>query len=358
MQSFAPGFLLAQSIPQPLVATLRLLGEYKGKQDLFKQQSPEVLNSLRRTAVIESVESSTRLEGAVIPNRRVLEGIVERGLNPSYDRSEQEIAGYRDVLRTIHDDHPHIGVTPGVIRQLHRDLFRYLPAPGGSWKVSDNAIVQTQPDGTRQEVFLPVSAFDTPRAMEELCGRLAGIWAGEQVDHLLVVATFVFDFLCVHPFLDGNGRMARLLSLLLLYKAGYDVGRYISLEKIVEATRDGYYGSLRKSSAGWHAGEHSLLPWWEYFLGVVVLGAYRSFEARVTGSTLAPGAKSGLVVQVVNGLPTSFSYADVANACPGVSRPTINRALADLRNRGLIRCVRRGRYSIWQKQYDHASASI
>ncbi len=165
---------------------------------------------------------------------------------------------------------------------------------------------------------------------------------------MLLIPTYVLDFLCIHPFRDGNGRMARLLTLLLLYQAGYEIGRYISLEKIVERTKESYYDTLYQSSISWHETQHTLLPWWEYFLGVV-LSAYREFEQRVGLLTVSRGAKREIVFDVVARLPNQFQYTDVERACPGVSRPTINRALAELRDSGKIRCIKSGRDAIWEK---------
>ena len=166
---------------------------------------------------------------------------------------------------------------------------------------------------------------------------------------MLLIPSYVIDFLCIHPFIDGNGRMARLLTLLLLYKAGYEVGRYISLEKIVERHREDYYEALHKSDRGWHKERHTLIPWWEYFLGVMLLTSYREFEQRIGIVISSRGAKREMVIDAVRRLPNEFKIADVERACPGVSRPTINRALAELRKRGIIRCVKHGRDAIWIK---------
>ena len=185
--------------------------------------------------------------------------------------------------------------------------------------------------------------------MRQMHERFAIEWESYAMDRLLLTGAYVLDFLCIHPFLDGNGRMARLLTLLLLYRAGYGVGRYISLEQVVEETREGYYDSLYASSRGWHEGEHSLLPWWEYFLGVAVLTAYRRLDERVGSITKSRGAKQEMVFDTVRRLPERFRYADVERACPGVSRPTIHRAMREMRDRGQIQLVKKGRDAEWQK---------
>ena len=346
MNSFEPDLIERQPITQNLLRTIRLIGEYKGKQELFKEQSPQILETLQLAAIIQSTESSNRIEGEEAPLQRI-KALVAQKTTPM-NRSEQEIAGYRDVLNTIHANYARMSFSTGLVLQLHRDLYRFLPGEGGRWKSADNKITETRPDGTTAVRFEPVEAFLTPNAMAQLHSRFNTLWLPEQVEPLLLIPTYILDFLCIHPFRDGNGRMARLLSLLLLYQAGYEVGRYISLEQIVERTKESYYDTLYQSSVGWHDRQHTLLPWWEYFLGVV-LAAYREFEQRVGMVTRGRGSKREIVFDVVARLPNQFQYADVERACPGVSRPTINRALASLREEGFIRCIKPGRDAVWEK---------
>ncbi len=258
MKSFEPGFIERQPIPHGLLRTVRLISEYKGKQDLFRKQSPQLLETLRQAAVIQSTESSNRIEGVTAPLERIRELVAKK--TAPRNRSEQEIAGYRDVLDTVHANHAGMGFTPNVVLQLHRDLFRFTPNPGGTWKQTDNDITETLSDGTVQLRFKPVPAHLTPEAMRLLHERFDELWASGEGEPLLLIPAYVLDFLCIHPFCDGNGRMARLLTLLLLYKAGYDVGRYISLEMIVERTRESYYDALHRSDQGWQEGRHELTP--------------------------------------------------------------------------------------------------
>lgn len=347
MHSFADGFLESQRLPPRLVQTIRLLGESKGREELYRRQSPQVLDVLRRAALFESTRSSNRIEGVVASDERV-EALVERTTEPR-NRSEQEIAGYRDVLATIHARHEGIALTPNVVLQLHRDLYQFVPQEGGRFKPVDNQITETRPDGTISIRFEPVSAVETPTAMEVLSRRFKLRREEGIVEPLLLLASYVLDFLCIHPFLDGNGRMARLLTLLLLYKEGYEVGRFVSLERIVESQREGYYDSLLASSRGWHGGEHDPVPWWEYFLGVVLLTAYRELEGRAGRMTSERGAKGALVERTIEHLGDRFRLADILRACPGVSRPTINRVLQRLRESGAIRLVSRGRGATWEK---------
>jgi Fic family protein len=347
MKSFEEGFIERQPISQTLLKTIRVIGEYKGKQELFKEQAPQVLETLRQAAIIQSTESSNRIEGITAPHQRIAE-LVKKKTKPR-NRSEQEIAGYRDVLNTIHVNWENMPFTPGVVLQLHRDLYRFVPGEGGKWKPVDNEIAETLPTGERVIRFKPVPAHMTSEAMNMLHKQFNGMWEKGAIEPLLLIPAYVLDFLCIHPFLDGNGRMARLLTLLLLYKAGYEVGRYISLEQVVEDNRDGYYESLQKSDQGWHKEKHSLVPWWEYFLGVMLMSAYTEFERCVGVVTTARGAKREMVIDVVDRLPDEFQIADIERACPGVSRPTINRTLSELRKDGRIRCIKPGRDARWKK---------
>ena len=348
MNSFEHGFLERQPIPHSLLRSIRLLGEYRGKEALFIQQTPQVLESLRQVAIIQSTESSNRIEGIEAPAERIKK-LVEHKTTPK-NRSEQEIAGYRDALATIHANHANMPFTTGIVLQLHRDLYQFVAQPGGRWKMTDNEISEIHPDGTRVTRFKPTPAHQTPDAMDRLHGIFKEEWEKGQIDPLLLIPAYILDFLCVHPFTDSNGRMARLLTLLLLYQAGFEVGRYISLEHLIENQRSGYYDALYKSSQGWHQGEHSLLPWWEYFLGVMLLAAYREFERRTGELTSAHGAKTGMVLAAIRKQPPTFRYADLAQACPNVSRPTIKRVLARLREDGSVECVKSGRDAVWEKK--------
>ncbi len=347
MRSFAPGFIERQPITQGILRTVRLLGEYKGKETLFKQQIPQALETLRQVAVIQSTESSNRIEGITAPPDRLRALLAEK--TTPRDRSEGEILGYRDVLNTIHANYTHMPFTTGVVRQLHRDLYKYLESEGGRWKAVDNEISETRPDGTKVVRFRPVPAFATDEAMTALHERFEAAWQAGEIEKLILIPAYVLDFLCIHPFLDGNGRMARLLSLLLLYRAGFEVGRYISLERIVEETRDSYYDSLYASSQGWHEGEHSLLPWTEYFLGILV-AAYGEFERRVGLLSTARGAKMEMVLDAIRYLPDSFRIADVERLSPNVTRDWIRQVLNNLRKEGLLYCEGRGPAAVWHKR--------
>jgi len=346
MKSLNSEYILKQPITHNLLQTIRRIGEYKGKQDLYKEQAPQVLETLRQTAVVQSTESSNRLEGVTAPLDRIKE-LVVRKTTPR-NRSEQEIAGYRDVLNTIHGNYADIPFTTGIVLQFHRDLFQFFPAQGGRWKPADNEIAEILPDGTRNVRFHPLSAHLTPEAMEALHKTYIELQQSGEFEPLLLISTYVFDFLCIHPFLDGNGRMARLLTLLLLYKAGYEVGRYISLEQMVERTKEGYYETLYTSSRGWHDMRHNILPWWEYFLGVMLFGAYQEFERRVGLVAAGRGTKTAMVLDAIDHFIGDFTIRDLQERCPNVGIDLIRRILRWQRNAGKIECLGRGPSAAWR----------
>ena len=346
-KSFENSVRACQALNQGLLQSVRLVGEYRGKEALFKQQSPQVLQALRDSALIQSTESSNRIEGVVAPPQRIRDLVAKR-TQPA-NRSEQEIAGYREVLSIIHTNFANMPLTSNLVLQLHRDLFQFVPGGGGRWKSTGNDITERRPDGTTVVRFKPLAAHLTPEAMARLHNAYRAKLDEQTVEPLLLISAYVLDFLCIHPFADGNGRMARLLSLLLLYQAGYEVGRYISLEGVIEATKEGYYDSLYTSSQGWHEAQHSLVPWWEYFVGVMLVKAYREFEDRIGVTSARRGAKRDMIRDAVKRLPAQFRYADLERALPAVSRPTIARALRELRAEGAIRCLKPGRDATWEK---------
>lgn len=338
--------LLTSPVPTAIARLVSQVDELKGRQEVYRNQTPQVLQALLKVAMVQSTESSNRIEGIQVPGPR-LRSLMAQKSAPA-NRSEGEVAGYRDVLATIHASHDHIDLEPNVILQLHRDLFRYVASEGGRWKMADNTIDDVLPDGTHVVRFRTVPAVATPHAMEDLCKGLRQMSERADVLPLLVYSAFVLDFLCVHPFRDGNGRMARLLTLLLLYEGGYEVGRYISLERIVEESRESYYESLAASSRGWHEGRHSLQPWWEYFLGVVA-AAYREFESRVGTLATGRGAKSEQVRRTVQNHIGVFTISELERHCPGVSRDLIRTVLEQMRTDGLVVCMERGRGARWRK---------
>ncbi len=346
MRSFENGYLLEQPISQRLLMTIRTLGEFKGRQCLYQRQSPEVLETLRRVAMVQSVESSNRIEGITVAADR-LAPLVQKKTKPR-DRSESEISGYRDVLAEIHAKNSRLRLSPEMILEFHRRMYAFADEKGGRWKEKDNAILEVRPDGRQAVRFRPVSALAAPEFTKKLCELFHRSLDDRQAEPLLLIASFVLDFECIHPFWDGNGRMGRLLTLLLLYQAGYEVGRYISFERIIEETKETYYEALLRSSHNWHDERHDLGPWWDYFLGIL-MAAYKEFEDRIGSISSTRGAKREMVRNAVKRLPSRFNLQDLLHACPGVSYPTLKRALAELRKAKRIRCLGKGRDAMWER---------
>ncbi len=319
----------------------------RGRQEAFARQHPAALESLKQLAVIQSVEASNAIENITAPPRR-LEELVAQKTTPR-NRSEAEIAGYRAVLDTIHSSADDIPFKPNVVLQLHRDLYQFAPRPGGHWKTSDNLVTEERADGTIAVRFTPVPALDTPAEMDDLHNLLDDAWRADQHHRLLLTGAYVLDFLVIHPFTDGNGRMSRLLTLLLLYKAGYEVGRFISIEKLIEQSKETYYDALAASTERWHSGKHDLQPWLSYFLGVLT-AAYREFEPRAQAVTAGRGSKAELVKSFVHSnLSDAFTFADVKRASPGVSDEYIRQVLRELRDAGVIEGTGAGRGAGWRR---------
>lgn len=344
MRSLTPEYLARLRFSAGPMATLRALGEFRGKQQLFVAQSPQVLGDLRQVAAVESAESSNRLEGVVVAPSR-LKSIVVRQSAPR-SRSEQEVAGYRDALALIHENAAAMPFSEGAIRQLHGILYRYLPQPGGNWKATNNDIVERHPDGTTRIRFRPVAAHLTPLAMQDLVARYGNAVDRHLADPLVLVPLAVLDFLCIHPFADGNGRMARLLTLQLLYHFDYAVGRYISLERVFEDSKEGYYETLEASSQGWHEGAHDVAPWLDYFWGAM-LRAYKEFEERVGTIERGRGSKGDRVRAEVMKRSLAFSISEIEEACPGVSRDMVRVVLRAMKAEGLIASTGKGRGAKW-----------
>jgi Fic family protein len=322
------------------------IAEAKGRQALYTRQAPQVLKALREMALVQSVESSNRIEGVTVAADR-LRPLVVGNARPR-DRSEEEIQGYRRALSLIHTDAAGLPVTPETLLRLHRTAQQGV-GDAGAWKRTDNQIVELRPGSGPVVRFQPVSAAETSKAVDELSVLYRHAVDQDHVPPLVAVGALVFDFLCIHPFRDGNGRVSRLLTLLALYQHGYDVGRYISLERLVEDTRDDYYDVLRRSSTRWHEGRHDLSPWLNYFL-TIVRGAYREFEDRV-GQVRSPrGAKTALVQAAIEAFPGRFTLGDLERACPGVSRDMIRRVLRDLQKTGRVACLGRGPGALWRKE--------
>lgn len=346
MKSFEKKYLDNIKYTPEILSSLRAIGESKGKEELFVKQSPDILEMLLENAIIQSTESSNRIEGVTAPHERVMK-IVQSNVTPR-NRPEQEIAGYRDVLNLIHQSHKDIPLSENVILQFHSTLYRYTSIKSGFWKLADNEIIEQRPDGSKHVRFKTVPAPETPEYMLNLISLYNEHSQNNSLDPLILIPLFIFDFSCIHPFNDGNGRVARLLTLLLLYKAGYRVGKYISLERIIEESKESYYEALAKSSKGWHEGVHNIIPWMEYFYGILI-AAYKEFESRV-GSFKGKGSKTEQVKRTITSFIKPFSIVDIERICPNISRDMIRKVLRELRDQGEIKPTTKGRGAKWVKK--------
>ncbi len=335
-----------------IVSYLAQIHEMKGQQNLFVEAQKDALGELLEIARIQSTEASNRIEGIITTDDR-LKKIVMNKTTPR-GRSEREIAGYRDVLNTVHENYDYIPVRPGMILQLHRDLYKFSnSAVGGSFKISDNVIAEALPDGTKRVRFQPVPAWETTAAMDALCGALQDALNDPELDPLLLTPLFILDFLCIHPFNDGNGRMSRLLTLLLLYRSGYFVGKYISIEKLIADSKETYYEALQESSAGWHEGTNDYLPFVRYMLSIVI-AAYREFASRADVLITRGLSKPGRVREIIRSTIGRITKAQIMEQCPDISQKTVERALAEMLRNGEIIKIGGGRYTSytwnWEKE--------
>jgi Fic family protein len=350
MHSLNINYLERLNFSAEQVSVLKKIGEFRGKQELFSRQTPEVLESLQKVAIIESSESSNRLEGVTAPHDRI-EALVLESATPK-NRSEQEIAGYRDALALIHESARYMDFTVNIILQCHSIAYRYMPDDGGRWKMVDNEIIEKNPGGSIKKIrFRPVSAILTPQAMDTLAKTYKEAINQHHKEPLIVIPLTILDFLCIHPFTDGNGRVARLLTLLLLYHFDYQVGRYISLERIFEESKETYYETLEKSSRGWHQGKHDVFPWMNYFWGVLIR-AYREFEERVGTIRTGKGSKTEQIRMAVNRRIGPFAISDIESDCPGISRDMIRIVLRQLRDEKAIILQGKGRGAKWIRKRD------
>jgi Fic family protein len=346
MMTFRGGRLSELSLPLSTVWLMTDVAEARGRQDLYTRQAPQLLKALRDTALIQSVESSNRIEGVTVAPGRLVP-LVLQDAKPR-DRSEEEIRGYRRALDLIHTSAESLEITPDLLRRLHR-LIQEGSGDAGEWKRVANDIVEMRSGEAPFVRFRPVAVPGTPDAIGELCLSYRHMVDQSLAPPLVATAALIFDFLCIHPFRDGNGRISRLLALLALYQHGFEVGRYVSLERLVEESKSDYYEVLRRSSEGWHEGNHDLLPWLNYFLAILKR-AYREFEDRAGQSKHARGAKTALVEAAVAAFPGPFTLADLERASPGVSRDMIRHLLQRLQKQGTVKCIGMGPGASWTKR--------
>ncbi|UZJ60896.1 Fic family protein [Pseudomonas sp. KU26590] len=346
MHSLTPDFLSGLRYNGLQIATLRSLGELRGKQQLFVAHRPRILKGLKQLAAIESSESSNRLEGVVVASGR-LKSLIMKNAEPK-TRSEQEVAGYRDALALIHEAAAVSPLSEGIIQQLNNMLCRYLPQEENYGKATTNNTIDCPPAGSSTVGSHPLEGHFRPMAMADTIIRYQTALDQNLADPLVLVPLSILDFLCIHPFSDGHGRVARLLTLLLLYQLDYSVGRFISIERIFEDSKESYYRTLETSSQGWHEGEHDVQPWLNYFWGAL-LRAYKEFEVRVGTIDYLPRGKSARVRAEALKRTGLFSISEIEKSCPGVSRDTVRLVLRSLKAGGLIEPTGKGRNAKWKK---------
>jgi Fic family protein len=332
-------------LPLGTVWLMNSIAEYKGKQELYMKQSPQVLKSLIEMALIESAESSNRIEGVTIDKSRIKPLLI--GHSKPRGRSEEEVVGYRNALKLIHKRHESLRISPETIKELHR-LCRGESWDAGKWKEKDNDIIRKYPNGHVEVIFRPVKAVETPIMIKQLCLAYENSVMQFKYPSLYAIACFVLDFLSIHPFRDGNGRVSRLLTLLALYQHRFQVGKYVSIERVIEQSKETYYESLNKSSQKWHQAKHDCLPWFNYFLGTV-LGAYKEFEERAGNIKPSRGVKTAIVMKAIESQHGEFSISDIERACPNVSRVMIKKVFFQLQKDKKIRCLGKGQSAKWDR---------
>lgn len=339
-----------QLLTPEIVTMLSQIHEFKGEQNLFIEAKSDALTQLVEIAKIQSTDASNKIEGIYTSDERLKNLVLNKTMPRT--RGEQEIAGYRDVLATIHDSYEFIPVRPSIILQLHRDLYKFSgKSIGGAYKNSDNIIAEEDAEGNRFVRFQPLPAWETPEAIEQICNAFNDVMSRGEADPLLIIPMFILDFLCIHPFNDGNGRMSRLLTLLLLYKAGYIVGKYISIEKVIETSKDTYYEALQSSSQDWHEEKNDYAHFVRYMLGVI-LSAYREFSERVKVLTTSGMSKPDRIREIIKDTLGKITKTEIMHKCPDISQVTIQRTLNELVKNGNIIKIGGGRYTsyVWNRE--------
>jgi Fic family protein len=346
MSSFRNHKLRDLTLPTSTAWLIADIAEAKGKQELYTRQSPQVLKALRDTAIVQSAESSNRIEGVTVDRDR-LRPLVLGHARPR-DRSEEEVLGYRRALNVIHSKAKELAIIPGTLKRLHA-LCQEGSGDAGQYKRVDNDIIELVPGEAPKIRFKCVPATQTATAVEELCLLYRHSIDQERVLPLIAAGALVLDFTCIHPFRDGNGRVSRLLTLLALYHTGHEVGRYVSLERLTEESKEDYYEALHRSSQLWHEGKHDLVPWLNLFLAII-RRACNEFEQRAGQIKSPRGAKTELLDQAISGLDGDFTLSELEKLCPGVSREMIRHRLKTLKTEGAVEAIGRGPGAKWRKR--------
>ena len=327
MRDFNYSAIREQKWDATILGLIAAIYKEAGKQELYLKQRPEELEKLVEIAKVQSTEASNAIEGIVTTNTRIRQ-LVEEKTTPR-NRDEQEIAGYRDVLNIIHENFDVIPITQNYILQLHKILYSHMNNPmAGRTKNVQNYISATYPDGHTETLFTPLAPFETPTALDKICEEYNRVIGNLEVEPLIVIPIFIHDFLCIHPFNDGNGRMSRLLTTLLLYRSGFYVGKYISLEAKIAKDKDLYYAALQQSQVGWHEGTEDPLPFIKYLLGTI-LSAYKDFEDRFALVEKRLPALE-MVRQATRNKIGRFTKQDIRELCPALSVSSIEGALRKL----------------------------
>lgn len=343
MRNFNYSAIKYQKWDSEILGLIAAIYKEAGKQEMYLKQRPEELDKLVEIAKIQSTEASNAIEGIVTTSTRIRQ-LVEEKTTPK-NRDEQEIAGYRDVLNVIHDSFDAIPITKNYILQLHKMLYSHMNNPlAGQTKNVQNYISATYPDGHVEVLFTPLAPFETQEALDRICEEYNRVIGNMELEPLIAISVFIHDFLCIHPFNDGNGRMSRLLTLLLYYRADYIVGKYISIEKLIETTKEEYYECLRQSSEQWHENENDYEPFVKYMLSIMI-AAYRDFSSRVNLLTTSGMSKPDRVKEIIRTTPGQITKTEILKKCPDISQVTVQRALADLLSSGEILKIGGGRYT-------------
>ncbi len=334
-----------EQIPAVTSWYLADLGEAKGKQELYRHQSPQKLKALREHALIESAVSSNRIEGVEIEHKRV--GTVLFGKKLLKDRDEEEVRGYRRALEYVHSHGASLPVTEKTIRYLH-NAIRGEIWDAGKYKEKESDIIERTPGGKERVQFRTVSVTETPKAMRDLIILWNEGLKEHRVHPLILLAAVNLDFLCIHPFRDGNGRVSRLLLLLAAYHFDYEVGRYISLERIIEQNKERYYETLELSSQGWHEGKHN--PWhYINFILYILKQAYKEFEERIGRLHEQKGSKTERIISVLQHIDMPFTIDELRHKTPGVSVDMLRTVLKRLQGEGKVKCLKRGKNAVWRR---------
>lgn len=333
MRSFDYSILKNKTWDNEILGLVAQIHEYKGRQELYLKQKPEELDRLVEIAKIQSTEASNEIEGIQTTNTRLKQLVADK--TAPRNRDEEEIMGYRDVLNTIHENYEYIPIRANYILQLHRDLFRYSKKGiGGHFKNTQNYISATDSEGNEFVLFTPVTPYETPPAVDAICESYNRVIDTQEIDALLLTPVFIHDFLYIHPFNDGNGRMSRLLTTLLLYKSGYVIGKYISLESKIAKNKNLYYDALEACQRGWYENQEDPAPFIKYLLRTI-LAAYRDFEDRVDlVSEKLPAVE--VVRRAVYGKIGKFTKRDIMERCPTIGKTSVENSIKQLVDRGVL----------------------